>query len=746
MTWLDLGNGWRNLYLLSCMLTAFGLGVLFASLRLFAKRSRAACFLTGVAATPFVQYLWMLVLAIISPGASKWVYIGVLPLLSGLYLATLAAVNLRRLPGLLQQGLAFARRLCRFDKPALVCLCFALCIVILLMPVCIRFCSSMNSLVLSGDSGEYMALAERYCNDRSLWHLLEKEELEGRFRGHSHFPSLELYMSYGLFHTQEEIGYPYDKPAVSGLGMLVFYAIAAYGALLLVLCREKKPYILLGVVLLNIIPNLYDSVAGAPRDVWRILALLLAVVYFLGLEARQAGFWRNLGKMAVTLLVCFVVMSAHVVCFVQLPFIVVGWVLWQWLMSLYRADGQAGRVLLRSIAMAVSGAAGTLIAFSGNLWCYFRWGELSPWRLMTTFTDAPWYEGYMLQDYRIEETTTQLNFFEDVDGILYAHASPLGPWGFRLALLSLVCILAALVVRRIRLNRQVQVAKAAHPADGPIGVIWRTDESNNRTVGHLAYAALATLMLLAPMTGILDTGFYSFSGTFASMPRYTLQWFFVAAAMLCAVLAAAEDLLPGLIRWAMEKIPAEWQNIRSRREGILKAMRTVPAWLCAALCLLGFVQGTKQTGYADSFYRTSRHVMESETLLLDNGFQQKFGLLLALAEEVGEDEMILIPRTGYQYPLHGRGHVLDSNPIVPVMNLSLAEVPAELERMNVAMLATEADFWDNRYYPLSTLAVYLESLPREQIVEHGGMRCYLLKPELAKLAAQWMADHPAGEE
>ena len=746
MTWLDLGNSWRNLYLLSCMLTAFGLGVLFAMLRLPAKRSRAACFLTGVAATPFVQYLWTLLLSILWPGASKWVYIGVLPLLSGLYPAVLAVVNLRRIPALWKQGLAFARRLCRFDRPALICLCFALCIVILLAPVCVRFMSSMNSLVLSGDSGEYMALAERYCNDRSLAHLLEKEELEGRFRGHSHFPSLELYMSYGLFHTPEAVGYPFDKPAVTGLGLLTFYAAAAYGALLLLLCREKKPCILLGVVLLNIIPNLYDSVAGAPRDLWRILALLLAVVYFFGLEARQAGFWRNLGKTAATLFVCFVVMSAHVVCFVQLPFIVVAWVLWQWLSSLYRADGQAGRVLLRSIVTAIGGAVGTLIAFSGNLWCYLRWGELSPWRLMTTFTEAPWYEGYMLQDYRIEETSTQLNFFEDVDGILYAHASPLGPWGFRIALIALIAVVIALAVRRIRLGRQVQAAAAGQPKDGPVAVILRTDENNNRIVTTLAYGALVTLMLLAPMTGLLDTGFYSFSGTFASMPRYTLQWFFAAAAVLCAALAALDDLLPSFVRRLMERLPESRQKLRSCLAASQKTLCALPVWLCAALCLFGFVQGTKQTGYADSFYRTSRHVMESETLLLDNGFQEKFGLLMALGEAAAEDEMILIPRTGYQYPLHGRGHVLDSNPIVPVMNLPLEEVPAELSRMNVVMLATESAFWDNRYYPASTLAGYLEALPGEQRIEHGGMRYYILKPELAKIASEWMEAHPSGEE
>ncbi|MBO5502422.1 MAG: hypothetical protein J6A48_10405, partial [Clostridia bacterium] len=172
MTWLDQGNSWRNLYLLSSMLVAFGLGVLFAVHHWFAKGSRAACFLTGVAATPFVEYLWTLVLSILWPAASKWVYIGVLPAVSGLYLAVLGILNLRRVPQLLRQGFDFLRRVCRFDKPALACLCFALCIVILIAPVCIRFCSSMNCLTLSGDAGEYMALAERYCHDRDLSKLL----------------------------------------------------------------------------------------------------------------------------------------------------------------------------------------------------------------------------------------------------------------------------------------------------------------------------------------------------------------------------------------------------------------------------------------------------------------------------------------------------------------------------------------------------------------------------------------------
>ena len=108
-------------------------------------------------------------------------------------------------------------RFLRMDRATVAAACFAACVVILLLPVCVRYMSSMES-VRGGDAGEYLALAQRYCEDRDLGNLLEKDDTTGHFRGHSHFPSLELYMSYGLFHTGGEVGYPNDKAVFTGLG------------------------------------------------------------------------------------------------------------------------------------------------------------------------------------------------------------------------------------------------------------------------------------------------------------------------------------------------------------------------------------------------------------------------------------------------------------------------------------------------------------------------------------------------
>lgn len=67
---------------------------------------------------------------------------------------------------------------------------------------------------------------------------------------------------------------------------------------------------------------------------------------------------------------------------------------------------------------------------------------------MTSFTDAPWYDLYMKIEYKLEETTTHLNFWTARNDILLSYASPVGIWGFRLALIGLMAGLVFLFYRR----------------------------------------------------------------------------------------------------------------------------------------------------------------------------------------------------------------------------------------------------------------------------------------------------------
>lgn len=718
MTWLDVGNGWRNLFLLSCLAQAFALGCLFCAHGWFVKKSRAACFLTGVAATPLMQYLWMLVMALVWPNALQLLLITVPPVGAAVLVAVMALRRVRQVKSLWQKGWGFARRLCRFDRPALICLCFALCLALLISPALIRFMSSMD-MVNNGDAGEYLALAQRYCEDRDLGNLLEKNETEGHFRGHSHFPSLELYMSYGLMHTSGQVGYPNDKPCFTGLGMLFFYAAAAYLALLCVFCRERKRWILLGALLLNLVPDLYYSIAGAPRDIWRIVALLWAVCLFAGLDG-EGGWKRYVCKLLLCFAACFTVMSTHVVCFVVLPFIVAAWVVWRWLECCLTRSGGAKKTLLRCLGLALSGAAGTVVAFLGNLWCYRTWGQMSPWRLMSTFTDAPWYSLYMQLEYKAEETSTHLDFFSSMDSILRTYITPIGLWALGLAAVALLVGIVWIIVVRVRYRQQAHgLVDDEYSGDGPIAVFWVNRSPSAAVISGLMGCALLTLLTLAPMTGLLDTPIYSFSGSFLKMSRYTLQWFLFGNLMICAALTALGDLL-------------ESNGLGRIRPALGKAAKRLPAWLCAALCVLAFVQGVNQTGYHNSIYRYSRNVMEDEGILLDTNFQRRFGLLMDAAALVPEGETILIPAPSYQYALRGEGYLIPSNAMASILNLPLEQMEEALAERHVALVATDPDFWDSRFFGLSTLSDYLNALPPEQIVETDDMRLYLVDTSLVK--------------
>ena len=725
--WLAVGNGWRNVYLLSNVLQALALGLFFAKHRLWVKRGRLGAFLAGAAVTPLLQYLWMLLLAMVWPHAPQLLYIGALPALAGLYLMWLALRHVRGLKALPGKAAAYVRRVVALDRAALVSLCFAAAMAVLLAPVCIRMATS--TYAAQADSGEYMALGLRYCQDRDLGNLLEKDDTTGHFRGHSHFPSMELYMAYGLMHTGDTYGYPYDKPMFTGIGLLCIYLLLAYTAVLYQASGRRRRWVLLGLLLFNLIPNLVFSLASAPRDTWRCLALLVAAAGLWGLTPDGKPL-RYLGKLAFTTVLCFTAMSAHVVSFVVLPFMVAAWVAVQWLISLYTRDRRAGRTLLRAVGLALGGAAGTLAAYAGNLWCYLRWGEMSPWRLMTTYTTAPWFSMYMRDEYKLEVTTTHVDFFSAYQDIVRAYATPLGIWGLRLAVIGLVCVLAALVARRVRGRKAAgKLLAGLHAVDGPVAVAMmdgKAGKASAQRVHAVLMASLMALLTLAPMSGLLDTKLYSFSGSFLTMQRYTLQWFMFAAAAAVAVLAALAGQWPALLGWLGQRLakPAGW--LRRRYPAVGSWARRAPAWLCALLCVLAFAQGTAESGYANSIYRYGRPMLTDPLMAQDASFTARYGLLTQLDRLVAQDAKILVTRAGYQYALHARGYVLTSNPIVPLLNLPLADVGPALAAMNVAALCTEPDFWDERYFALSTLSTYLSSLPPEQIISDGYMRIYLL--------------------
>ena len=168
---------------------------------------------------------------------------------------------------------------------------------------------------------------------------------------------------------------------------------------------------------------------------------------------------------------------------------------------------------------------------------------------------------------------------------------------------------------------------------------------------------------------------------------------------------------PTLVERVRDALPARMQALRKAAASAQPFLLKLPACLCMPLCLMSVVKGTNQTGYTNTFYRYSRDVMESERILLDNGFRERYGMLMAVAEHVEEDQKILITRSGISTRSGGAATCCTTNPIVPLMNLPLEEVEAALEEMQRGHAGHRtAISGTSGTDPLSTLNAYLETL------------------------------------
>ena len=86
----------------------------------------------------------------------------------------------------------------------------------------------------------------------------------------------------------------------------------------------------------------------------------------------------------------------------------------------------------------------------------------------------------MQGEYKLEETTTHLDFWKAKYDIVMAYATPVGLWGLRLALAGLLVVAAMLITRRIQARRVARTLLSSTPrADGPVAV-YLTDGAAGR--------------------------------------------------------------------------------------------------------------------------------------------------------------------------------------------------------------------------------------------------------------------------
>ena len=239
MTWLDIGNGWRNLFLL-LRASGGGAGPLVLPAGLVpAPGIRWPAFSRALAATPCAVSVDAAAGAGGGPrpqGGSYRCAAGA----GGGRPAGWGSSRLTRLRAFLRVGApahAMPHSGCgplRMDRAT------AAAWLRLAWSFCLRRCACATCPAWRACAGATRANTWPWPNATvrtATWETSWKDDTTGHFRGHNHFPSLELYMSYGLFHTGGQVGYPNDKAVFTGLGLNTFYVAAAYLALLIVACQ-----------------------------------------------------------------------------------------------------------------------------------------------------------------------------------------------------------------------------------------------------------------------------------------------------------------------------------------------------------------------------------------------------------------------------------------------------------------------------------------------------------------------------
>ena len=209
MTWLDIGNGWRNLFLLSSALQAAALGLCFCLRGWFSPRHRAGLLphrCGGHAAVPVsVDAAAGAPVARRRPSGCTS---ACRRLLAAVGLAWMAlAPRAQRFRAALRgrdaamRAAAQRRALLHMDRATVAAACFAACIVILLACRCACATRPAWRACAGGDAGEYLALAQRYCEDRDLG------KPPGKGRYHRPFSRAQPFSLAGTVHELRTVPY-----------------------------------------------------------------------------------------------------------------------------------------------------------------------------------------------------------------------------------------------------------------------------------------------------------------------------------------------------------------------------------------------------------------------------------------------------------------------------------------------------------------------------------------------------------
>ena len=312
---------WVIVYLLLLLLPSLALGTIAVHLPRQLIVPPISRFLIGFSATPFFIAVWMLVLAALLPGASRWLFL-LLP--AAVALVVLALYAPRTLHRLLREW----QRIRAASKNPWLAYLIYVTFAVLMALVIFKLIPNGQYPFTEHDALVYAIEALQFARSRSISGIPDfRATIDSVMPYHPHTFLYQALLSQSLMATgSDTLGFPYDHAARAVIQALFLYMLLAVVAL-------AKTFRVLGVGSLAIIvllqvPNIEYLSYASSRDAFRIIPLVLLAIIFVGLSPRRLQRRLHPGSLFFCLIFAGFSLAAHTLNLVMVGSIVLAWLVW----------------------------------------------------------------------------------------------------------------------------------------------------------------------------------------------------------------------------------------------------------------------------------------------------------------------------------------------------------------------------------------------------------------------------------
>lgn len=480
---------WIFVYLIQLLLLSLALGSWTIHQPRLLMVPRLSRFLIGFCISPFIVGVWMLLIAAILPGASRWVFL-IPPSVTAIIVLGLYG---RRTLRFLTQDF---QRTHKFYKKSPESYVIYLGTLLILTIIVTKLVANEQSVILAHDGLVYLSRALSFAQERTIDATTDfRGSTDGTISGSSHHFLFPAYLSYALITTNphDSLGYPNDHAARTAFQVTIIYMLLSVGALAQT-ARRLLGTTPLAILLLLQVPQLEYMSYSPGRDSFRIIPLVLLGTALIGLSPQRMQYKLQITALLPPLILAAFSLAGHTLGGFVVVTMTLAWFIWvtlqkpRWL-----------NILLVLIALGI----GLLVSSED----YFD-----------AYIETASFRGYGQREGAIEETILE-NIPPKQERTIIAYNSTL-PQRIMILLkrdqfrLSIPGFLGAVLVL----------------------FLW-TRFKQNRQVKPIVFISFTVIFTTLPVFGLFDYKNYQLSKAFVGNFRYLQHWYPFAAVGLAMLIS-----------------------------------------------------------------------------------------------------------------------------------------------------------------------------------------------------------------